>query len=207
MSALAERKAALRAKAKALRAEVGHALRREAGQAVAEALFSPRLMDLLSRFRGFASYLSFGSELPTDEIHYVLFRAGALLCVPRFSATHGEYVWSALRPGEPLTRGPKGIPEPVSRGRFPPAEVDVAIVPGLAFDTRGGRLGYGAGVYDRLLAKLRPGTLRVALAFDCQVCREPLPQEPHDMPMDYVVTESHWVDCRLARRAGRERHV
>lgn len=203
----AEAKAALRAEAKASRAAVPYSVRRAAGQAAAGVLFSPRLMDLLSRFRCFASYLSVGEEFPTDEVNYTLFHAGATLCVPRFSATFNEYVWAALRPGEPLVRGPKGIPEPASRGIFPVAEVDVALIPGVAFDTRGGRLGYGAGVYDRLLTKLRPGTLRVALAFDCQVRREPLPQEPHDLPMDYIVTESHWIDCRRARRAGRERHV
>lgn len=203
----AETKAELRAAAKARRAEVPYAVRRAAGQTAVEALFSPRLMDLLSRFRCFASYLSVGAEFPTDEIHYALFRAGAALCVPRFSVTFKEYVWAALRPGEPLVRGPMGIPEPASRGLFPTAEADVALVPGLAFDVRGGRLGYGGGVFDRLLAKLRPGTLRVALAFDCQVRKEPLPQEPHDLPMDYIVTESHWIDCRRARRAGRERNV
>lgn len=204
---LAEAKTALRAEAKARRAALPEAVRRAAGQAAAEALFAPRMLDLLSRFRCFASYLGVGPEFPTDEIHYALFRVGAPLCVPRFSETGKAYVWAALRPGEPLVRGPKGIPEPAARGFFPTAEVDVAIVPGVAFDMRGGRLGYGAGVYDRLLTKLRPGTLRVALAFDCQLQREPLPQAPHDLPMDYIVTESHWVDCRLARRAGRERHV
>lgn len=207
MSSVPEAKAQLRLEMKARRAAVPEVARRAAGQAAAAALFSPKTLDLLSRFRCFASYLNVGPEFPTDEIHYALFCAGATLCVPRFSTTQNGYVWAALRPGEPLIRGPKGIPEPVSRGMFPVAEVDVVIVPGLAFDMLGGRLGYGAGVYDRLLTRLRPGTLRVALAFDCQVQKAPLPQEPHDLPMDYIVTESHWIDCRLARRSGRERHV
>ena len=207
MKTVSEVKAQLRAEAKVRRAAMSESIRRAAGQAAAAALFSPKTLDLLSRFRCFASYLNVGPEFPTDEIHYALFCSGAMLCVPRFSTTQRGYIWAALRPGEPLVRGPKEIPEPVSRGMFPVAEVDVVIVPGLAFDVRGGRLGYGAGVYDRLLARLRPGTLRVALAFDCQVQKAPLPQESHDLPMDYIVTESHWIDCRLARQSGRERHV
>jgi 5-formyltetrahydrofolate cyclo-ligase len=61
-------------------------------------------------------------------------------------------------------------------------------------------------VYDRLLPKLRAGILRIALAYDFQVLRDALPQEAHDLPMDYIVTEKQWIDCRLARRLRRERN-
>lgn len=198
---IAEEKAAIRKEMKAKREAISHAVARGAGQAAVTALFHPNCLNLFQRFRCFSSYLTVGAEFPTDEIHFELFRAGAMLCVPRYSESLKTYHWAQLRPGEPMVMGPHDIPQPLSRGLFPASDVEVALVPGLAFDIRGGRLGYGAGIYDRLLTKFRSSALRIALAFDCQVQRDPLPQERTDVPVDYIVTESHWIDCRLARNA------
>lgn len=73
--------------------------------------------------------------------------------------------------------------------RVHPAEVDLFVVPGVAFDRRGGRLGYGRGYYDRLLAQARADAAIVGVAFDVQVV-ERVPAEPHDVAMQLVVTES-----------------
>lgn len=70
-----------------------------------------------------------------------------------------------------------------------PEEVDLFVVPGVAFDRRGGRLGYGRGYYDRLLALARPGVTIVGLAFEAQMV-ELVPAAAHDVPMDAVVTEA-----------------
>lgn len=196
---IAEEKAVIRAEMKARREGLPHCVVRGAGQAAVTALFHPNCLNLLQRFRWFASYLSVWGEFPTDEIHYNLLRAGTMLCVPRYSESLERYHWAQLRPDEPLIHGPHDIPQPLSRGVFPPADVEVVLVPGLAFDTRGGRLGYGAGIYDRLMTKFRSSALRIGLAFDCQVQRDPLPQEKTDIPVDYIVTESCWIDCRRAR--------
>jgi 5-formyltetrahydrofolate cyclo-ligase len=67
-------------------------------------------------------------------------------------------------------------------------QIDLIIVPGVAFDRDGSRLGHGLGYYDKLLARARPETLRVALAFDCQIFPT-LPTAPHDVPMHVIVTE------------------
>ena len=66
------------------------------------------------------------------------------------------------------------------------------IVPGLAFDRRGHRLGRGAGVYDRFLATLAPHTLRIGVIPDAQLV-DALPTEPHDVPMHLVVTEKRVI--------------
>ena len=206
MSTPFEEKKALRTAATAARAALTPRERTDAGQAVVEPLFNQRLLNLL-RFHTFASYLSVEPEFPTDAIHSYLFSLGARICVPRSCDNEIGYTWAPLRPNEILRWGPHDIPEPATRTPFPASDVEAVLIPGLCFDTAGGRLGYGAGIYDRLLAKLRPGTLRVAIAFDCQLRRDPLPQEPHDIPMDYIVTESHWVDCRLVRNTRRNDHV
>ena len=69
-----------------------------------------------------------------------------------------------------------------------PADVDLFLVPGLAFDLAGGRIGYGKGYYDRLLGAARPGAVFLALAFECQMV-EHVPTSPRDVPVHLMVTE------------------
>lgn len=94
-----------------------------------------------------------------------------------------------------LTQGAYGILEPTdvlrdnATRRIEPAAVDLIVIPGVAFDRRGHRLGHGFGYYDRLLARLADSTTLVALAFDCQVF-DNVPHEPHDVAVDIIVTES-----------------
>ena len=99
-----------------------------------------------------------------------------------------------------------GILEPCDRLRALPekkvnaTELDLILVPGVAFDRRGGRLGHGRGYYDRLLRDARLDTPLVALAFECQLFPE-IPTEEHDVFMDKVITENEICDnCR--GRAG-----
>lgn len=66
--------------------------------------------------------------------------------------------------------------------------LDLIMVPGVAFDTRGARMGHGFGYYDKLLEHARPDTPLVALAFECQIFPE-IPTQPHDIFMDRIITE------------------
>lgn len=68
-----------------------------------------------------------------------------------------------------------------------PKDLDVLLVPGVGFDRERFRLGYGWGCYDRFLAKVSPDCLVVGVCFDAQLV-ESLPHEPHDKPMDFVIT-------------------
>src|SRR5262245_14670859 len=72
--------------------------------------------------------------------------------------------------------------------RVAPAELDLIMVPGVAFDRRGARMGHGFGYYDRLLQHARPDAPLVALAFECQLFPE-IPTQAHDVFMDKVITE------------------
>ncbi len=72
--------------------------------------------------------------------------------------------------------------------RVAPAELDLIMVPGVAFDRRGARMGHGKGYYDRLLQHARPDAPLVALAFECQLFPE-IPTQPHDVFMDLIITE------------------
>ena len=88
----------------------------------------------------------------------------------------------------------RGVPEK----RVTAGELDLVVVPGLAFDRRGARLGYGAGYYDKLLRQVRPDTRLWALAFECQLFSE-LPVEAHDVLVDQVITEQTIYVCQQWR--------
>lgn len=86
-----------------------------------------------------------------------------------------------------LQLGYRGVREPTGP-RIDPEVVDVAVVPGVAFDPHGGRLGHGGGHYDRLLAQLPEECLRIGVCFACQVVPR-VPRLGHDEPVDVVLTE------------------
>ena len=78
-----------------------------------------------------------------------------------------------------------------------PSLIDVVVVPGLAFDRAGFRVGYGGGNYDRFLPRLRPDAVRVGFAFGLQLLPAgKVPRGPNDEPVHHVVTERELVDCR-----------
>ena len=94
-----------------------------------------------------------------------------------------------LAEGEPLAPGRWSVPEPAAPRWVAAEDVDLALVPGLAFDAAGGRLGHGGGYYDRLLARAEPRiACRAGIAWACQIV-DRVPTGPHDVRMDWVVTE------------------
>lgn len=98
-----------------------------------------------------------------------------------------------------LETGRYGISEPRRDLRsetsrmVPLSDIDVILVPGIAFDRSGGRLGQGKGYYDKLLQEARPRATLIGLAFNCQIVDE-VPREAHDVPMDLIVTESSTIE-------------
>jgi 5-formyltetrahydrofolate cyclo-ligase len=100
-------------------------------------------------------------------------------------------------PERELTLGPWGILEPKGEfyRPFPLEEIDVVIVPGVAFDERGNRLGFGRGFYDKFLRRLSERVSFVALAFELQVVRR-LPSQSHDVAVDYIITEKRIIKCK-----------
>lgn len=83
-----------------------------------------------------------------------------------------------------------GIPEPKMPVEYvQPMMLDMVLVPLLGFDLQGNRIGYGKGYYDRFLPLLRPKCLKIGLAFEMSLVADGIPVEPHDVPLDFVVTE------------------
>jgi 5-formyltetrahydrofolate cyclo-ligase len=90
--------------------------------------------------------------------------------------------------------GYRNIPEPIPQQCkvMPFEHIDLAIMPGIAFDERGGRIGHGTGFYDKLIPKLDVTTRKVALAFECQIVPQ-IPMEPHDRYIDIIITERRTI--------------
>ena len=129
----------------------------------------------------FLVYLSFSSEAPTDKLVETLLAQGRRVYCPRMAGESMEAVaWK-----EDFTLSPRGIREPV--GDPFSGKIDVAVLPLLAVDERGVRLGYGGGCYDRFLAA-HPETFPLAYCFDFQIVRE-VPEEPFDRRAALIVSD------------------
>lgn len=142
-------------------------------------------------------YVGVGFEIDTTPLLTRALAAGKEVFVPRCLVAEGRLLVSALHDLGELDRGYFGLlePKPEYIRPFDPAKLDVIIVPGLAFDLNGYRVGQGGGYYDRLLAEIGPQTVLLALAFDFQVYKQ-LPVESHDCPVHRIITPSRTINCR-----------
>lgn len=135
------------------------------------------------------AYAHFGSEPYTNTFLEAVLDDEKTLVLPRVEGRNLD-LYAVTDPQRELAPGTWGIrePRPEACERVEPRAVDFVLVPGVAFDRCGGRLGYGGGFYDRLLGGLRRPPTVVAGAFEVQVV-ERLPSEDHDLRVDLVVTE------------------
>ncbi|MGH8800626.1 MAG: 5-formyltetrahydrofolate cyclo-ligase, partial [Casimicrobiaceae bacterium] len=115
---------------------------------------------------------------------------GKTVALPRVDAAARSLELCRLtEPGRDVLPGYRGIPEPQAHcTALASAAIDWVLVPGVAFDASGHRLGYGGGYYDRLLPLLRPDAARVAGAFGLQLVAR-IPIAPHDVPVQAVIVE------------------
>lgn len=127
-------------------------------------------------------------------------RAGRVVCVPRVGWEGRSLTPVAIRGMDDLVEGEKfGVREPRAGAQVVAKDIlDLVIVPGLAFDATGGRLGRGAGFYDRFLSGLTPRAKKIGLAYEAQVFAS-VPLESQDVRLDAVVTEKRVL---LSSRAG-----
>jgi len=123
-------------------------------------------------------------------------REGKTVALPRFNAASGQYSAAVVRSAVDLARGRFGVLEP---GADCPSvslnQLDLAFVPGVAFALNGARLGRGKGFYDRLLAEVRGH--KCGVAYEVQVLAA-VPEEPHDVRVDSILTPAGWQRCRRA---------
>lgn len=142
-------------------------------------------------------YVSHGSEVETTGMIAHALARGKRVTVPKIDSVSKGLVLSELKdPVRELSPGPKGIPEP-KPDAFRPVEIDrmnLFVIPGIAFDEQGNRLGQGAGYYDRLLANHSERIPIVGMAFELQIVKE-VPVGEYDVKVDWIITEKRVIKC------------
>lgn len=153
-------------------------------------------------------YINLPSEVQTQPFLPTVWQQRKTLVVPWCQDERIELF--GLESFEELTTGGFGLLEPRAqlRGlperRVEPQALDLIVVPGVAFDPHGGRLGHGKGYFDRFLSGVSPRVPRVALAFQCQIFPE-VPTTAHDVPMSRILTEETEYEGRPWSSAAEQR--
>ena len=140
-------------------------------------------------------YISGDYEVATENIIKRSYAYGKIVVLPAFDPVKFEMNLMKVDNFEKdLISGPRGVLEPdASRCKIVPLErIDIAVLPGLAFDEKGARLGSGKGYYDRLIPRLAITTRKVALTFEEQIVPQ-VPMESHDKHVDIIITDKRII--------------
>jgi len=134
-------------------------------------------------------------EVKSRDIVAQAYHYNKIIVLPAFApATCGMRLLKVDDPKRDLKKGPRGIlePDPGKCNEVPIECIDIAVIPGIAFDEKGGRIGSGEGYYDRLIPKLAITTRKVALSLEAQLV--PLvPMESHDRYVDIIISEDRVI--------------
>jgi 5-formyltetrahydrofolate cyclo-ligase len=174
---LPAQKATLRSRLVEARARLPREQRDAAARRIRDALLSLPEAQMAGTV---AAYFSVGTEPDSRGLVYALWKRGAYVLLPLL-LPDGDLDWASYEGPDSLTAGPRGLLQPAAPPRGPAtvARADLVIVPALAADQRGYRLGRGLGCYDRALARVGPQVLTVALLYDGELLPG-VPAEAHD---------------------------
>ncbi|NLK00858.1 MAG: 5-formyltetrahydrofolate cyclo-ligase [Clostridia bacterium] len=141
------------------------------------------------------TYVSFHNEVGTRNIMSACFDDGKNVVVPICGPNY-TLLPVKIKGFEDLEPGTMGILEPTKKKVIVDINrLDLILVPGIAFDRMGNRVGYGLAYYDRFLKKFSPSTVKIALAYDFQVVPS-VPHEKHDQVVDLIITEKEIIHCQ-----------
>ncbi|MGD0375658.1 MAG: 5-formyltetrahydrofolate cyclo-ligase [Streptosporangiaceae bacterium] len=183
-------KAALRASLSAGRAALRDDERSEAGRLLRDAVLSLPETQMAGTV---AAYLSIGTEPETRRLVYALWKRGAYVLLPLLRPDN-DLDWASYEGPDSVAAGPRGLLEPAEppRGAAAIASADLVIVPALAADRRGYRLGRGGGSYDRALARVGGAVPTIALLYDGELLDE-IPAGEHDQPVRLVAQPAQGI--------------
>ncbi|QZY55788.1 5-formyltetrahydrofolate cyclo-ligase [Crassaminicella profunda] len=157
-----------------------------------------KTLDLYKNAKNIMIYMDFRNEVKTHLIIKDLLSSNKNVILPISVPKTKEMILSKLLdPKEELTKGTYGILEPKKEyiRKVNKAILDLIIVPGVAFDREGYRIGYGGGYYDRFLDKLSKDIPSIGLAFDLQIIDQ-VPNDSFDYPVDFIITETQIFSCK-----------
>ena len=136
-------------------------------------------------------YVNGKYEVPTEKIIKRSYNYNKVVVLPAFDPEKFEMdLLKVDHFAKELVPGPRKVLEPdkIRCKTVPMERIDIAIIPGIAFDEKGGRIGLGTGYYDRLIPKLAITTRKVALTFEEQIVPQ-IPMESHDKHVDIIITD------------------
>ena len=179
------RKAELRARVLAQRSALLADRRAAAARLIRDAVLDAPQVQMAGTV---AAYYSIGTEPDTRGLVYALWKRGSYVLLPVLRPD-GDLDWASYEGPDSLVPGPRGLREPGEppRGVDAVARADAVLVPALAVDPAGRRLGRGGGSYDRALARVGPLVPLIALLYDDELV-EHVPAEGHDVPVRAAVT-------------------
>jgi 5-formyltetrahydrofolate cyclo-ligase len=140
-------------------------------------------------------YVSGDIEVQTKNIIKRAYSYNKIVVLPAFDPKTFEMkLMKVDKISQDLKSGPRGVPEPnAGRCKIVPIDrIDIAIIPGIAFDEKGGRIGTGRGYYDRLIPNLAITTRKVALTLEEQIIPQ-VPMESHDKHVDIIITDKRII--------------
>ena len=187
----------LRAEKKQMRSAV---LARRDGMSPSErAVASRAIVDKLCTLTNYQSasvvliYMAFGSEIETKPLFERIVANGKMAVLPRVDKTSQTLMLHSVKSVAELQSSGWGIFEPATSAPMVALkEVGFVLLPGVAFDRTGNRLGYGRGYYDKLLLRADPTLARVAAGFSCQIV-DKVPAGPWDQKIDTLITENEII--------------
>ena len=184
---MAAEKAALRRRLLAGRARLSADQRAAAARALRDAVLELPQAQMAGTI---AAYYSLASEPDTHGLVYALWKRGSYVLLPLLRPD-ADLDWASYEGPDSLRPGPRGLAEPAEppRGTDAVARADLVLVPALAVDRGGVRLGRGGGSYDRALARVGPGVPTIALVYDGELLDE-VPADDHDQRVRLVARPS-----------------
>jgi 5-formyltetrahydrofolate cyclo-ligase len=176
-------KGTLRRRQVAARTAMPDSIRNESGRLIRDHVLE---MPQVTSAGTIAAYYSVGTEPDTRGLVFALWKRGSYVVLPVL-LPDGDLDWASYEGPESLAPGPRGVLQPVEpvRGTGTVARADVVLVPALAVDVRGRRLGRGGGSYDRALARVGPQVPTIALLYDSELLPS-VPAEEHDQAVRAV---------------------
>jgi 5-formyltetrahydrofolate cyclo-ligase len=188
-------KSKLREQLSQLRAQVDPGLAESASQGVWNILCK---MPEFDKAKGIGAFASIPGEINTYPILEGALGLGKRIYLPKVVKGKTHFEFFLVQNFKTLSKGAFGILEPTGGKPADWGEIDLVLVPGLAFDQSGNRLGFGKGYYDRVLPLLKKSTLTIGLGYSFQIV-EKIPVDLHDIPLKAVLSEKGVHFCSQSR--------
>ncbi|MGF0110837.1 MULTISPECIES: 5-formyltetrahydrofolate cyclo-ligase [unclassified Clostridium] len=170
---------------------IRNSLDKEVKEAMDDKIYNKLITsDLYIKAKNIFIYLSFGSEIQTNNIITKALRDGKEVYIPKVYKKNKLMKAVRLKSFNDLKENSMGILEPIDDSNYiDKREIDLILVPGVVFDLNGNRIGYGGGYYDRYLQDIKEIRNKVVLAYDLQIV-DSINPDIHDIAFDYIITNT-----------------